>query len=178
MKIKENTHVILKREDIERYCNEEQKLFMLGIETSVMNGRIKDGKKLNAYIICNTDEQYYNDMYAVLCAGEEAKERGEVYKSILPKAGEKETRPLKVFTDGEYEWYTGYSLEEFKNYYCNVENRISEKEFDEQEWHEVPEIELDDKVIRVEDSEEKLSLREAMTTADGSANCLIAWVDG
>jgi hypothetical protein len=75
MKIKENTHIILKREDVEKYCNEEQKLFMLGIETSVINGRIKDGKKLNAYIICNTDETYFPFMYAVLKVGEEAKEQ-------------------------------------------------------------------------------------------------------
>jgi hypothetical protein len=82
--IKENTHIILKREDVEKYCTLDQQLRLGGIISAVLQGRNRDGKKLNSYIICNTDEPYYDDMYAVLCAGEEAKEKGEEYKSILP----------------------------------------------------------------------------------------------
>jgi hypothetical protein len=88
-----------------------------------------------------------------------------------------EKRPLKIFTDGEYEWYTGYSLEEFKNYYCNEENIISEEEFDAQGWYELPESEWDEKCVKHETSGELISYREAMQFANGEPNFLICGVE-
>jgi co-chaperonin GroES (HSP10) len=101
MKVKENTHIILKREDVEKYLTDEQKEQLQKMVIAIADGRMDDEKKLNSYIICNTDEKYFNDMYAILKAGEEAKERGEEYKSILPEEGQKETKYIIVLDVAE-----------------------------------------------------------------------------
>jgi hypothetical protein len=155
MKVKENTHIILKREDVEKYSREEQKYALANIINDIEIGRMNEGKKLNSYIICNTDEKYFNDMYAVLKAGEEAKERGEEYKSILPEAG-----PLELYeVDNDY-WFLAYSEKEAEYLYFKYIQEMEEQR-GEVVVKLVNENELDD-LTYVDGDDNQMSYRERL----------------
>ena len=66
-KLKKNTHLILKVEDINKYLTQNEKLtLLLKIENKINGGRIEDSKKLNEYYICNKDEHYAQDVFDLI----------------------------------------------------------------------------------------------------------------
>ncbi len=69
----ETTHLVVKKEDIVKYCSEEQKKQLDNILQAIQQGRQKDGKNpANDYIICSTDEPYA-DAVAILIRKEDEK---------------------------------------------------------------------------------------------------------
>lgn len=77
----------VKVEDARKYLSKEEISELSSLLGKIMKGRMKDGRGVNRYVVINNDEQYSADVHAILKAGEEAKERGEEYKSILPEEG-------------------------------------------------------------------------------------------
>lgn len=61
------THVVLKREDIEKYCSDQQQESLKEIMDAVAAGRKADGKNPNAeYIVCNMDEPYADQVLSLI----------------------------------------------------------------------------------------------------------------
>lgn len=74
--IKIDTHTVIKNDDANKYLSKRQKRQLKNICRKISLGRIADGKKVNSYIICNTDEPYANDVYTRILFEEEKKGDG------------------------------------------------------------------------------------------------------
>lgn len=71
---KENTHIVIKREDALKYLTEVEYCALEKILNTVSEGRNKDGKKpFNNYYVCNMDEPYAEVVYGVIMGGEAVK---------------------------------------------------------------------------------------------------------
>ena len=74
--VKENSHIVIKREDALRYLTEAEYHVLEEMLIKISIGRVKDYKKpINNYYICNTDEPYADRVKGVIISGEYAKER-------------------------------------------------------------------------------------------------------
>lgn len=65
------THTVLKNEDIEKYLSETDKRKLTAIVETIACHRIADLKKINKYIICNTDEPYAEKVLKIIRQEEE-----------------------------------------------------------------------------------------------------------
>lgn len=66
-KIKKNTHIVIKREDVYKYLTEPELISLEYILNSISIGRARDGRKQdNTYYICNTDEPYADKVLEVI----------------------------------------------------------------------------------------------------------------
>jgi hypothetical protein len=70
VEVKVYTHTVFKNDDIKKYLSKRQQKQLSKIEATLNNGRVKDGKKINSYYICNTDEPYSKEVYNVIMHGE------------------------------------------------------------------------------------------------------------
>lgn len=74
--VKENSHIVIKREDALRYLTKAEYHALEEMLIKISIGRVKDYKKpINNYYICNTDEPYADRVKGVIISGEYAKER-------------------------------------------------------------------------------------------------------
>lgn len=74
MDIKKGTHLVLKYEDIEKYCKVGDLNALDFILHKIKKGREKDGKPINnSYYICNVDEPYSDAVIKVITNGEDMK---------------------------------------------------------------------------------------------------------
>lgn len=72
--IKKNTHIVLKKDDIDNYLNQEEICWLDKIMTSIQMTRKEEGKPLNnQYYICNKDEPYADTVLQVILDGEDKK---------------------------------------------------------------------------------------------------------
>lgn len=72
--IKENTHIVIKRDDVNKYLTVNQIKYLDAVLNAIADGRKKDGKKTDAsYYICNTDEPYADKVLGVILDGERNK---------------------------------------------------------------------------------------------------------
>ena len=71
---KYNTHIVFKVEDAKKYLLETDRNILAGILRRIDDGRKSEGKKINVYAVCNTDEPYYADVLSAIIDGEAAKE--------------------------------------------------------------------------------------------------------
>lgn len=60
------THTVIKNEDIGKYLNPLEKECLRKIVDKITDGRKKDGKKENRYVVCNTDEPYVTQVLDVI----------------------------------------------------------------------------------------------------------------
>ena len=68
---KENTHIVIKRDDVNKYLTANQIKYLDAVLNAIADGRKKDGKKpYNSYYICNTDEPYADKVLEVILEGE------------------------------------------------------------------------------------------------------------
>lgn len=73
--MKTNTHIVIKNEDVKKYCSIEARLQLKNILKTIECGRQLDGKvSSNSYYICNTDEPYADKVLDVILTGEANKE--------------------------------------------------------------------------------------------------------
>lgn len=71
---KENTHIIIKRQDALKYLTEVEYQTLEQILCTISQGRNKDGKNpINTYYVCNTDEPYAEVVHGVIMGGEAVK---------------------------------------------------------------------------------------------------------
>lgn len=71
---KKDTHIVIKREDAEKYLNESEQAALTDILVKITNGREKDHKPpVNNYYICNTDEPYAEVIRGIIIGGEAVK---------------------------------------------------------------------------------------------------------
>lgn len=56
--IKENTHIVIKRDDAIKYLSEKQKHDLDSILLTINIRREKEGKPINNYLVINKDEPY------------------------------------------------------------------------------------------------------------------------
>ena len=71
---KENTHIVIKREDALKYLTEVEYQTLEEFMNIIIRGRAKDHKKpINNYYICNTDEPYAELVHGVIIGGETTK---------------------------------------------------------------------------------------------------------
>lgn len=69
--MKTNTHIVIKKEDADKYCSAEELFQLKRILKVIEHGRQLDGKTLsNSYYICNTDEPYADKVLDVILTGE------------------------------------------------------------------------------------------------------------
>lgn len=67
---KQNTHIVIKRDDIKKYLSVRQLNNLQDVLNTIMNGREKDGKnRCNEYYICNVDEHYSDKVLDVILKG-------------------------------------------------------------------------------------------------------------
>ena len=72
--LKENTHIVIKREDVLKYLTEVEQVALENILNIISKERHNDGKPaFNSYYICNTDEPYAEVVYGVIIGGEAVK---------------------------------------------------------------------------------------------------------
>ena len=71
--IKEDTHVVLKREDISGYLTEDEQKQLNNLTNKIVAGRKLDGKNENYYLVCNCDEPYAAEVYKTILEGEQKK---------------------------------------------------------------------------------------------------------
>ncbi|MBE5886746.1 MAG: DUF551 domain-containing protein [Lachnospiraceae bacterium] len=63
----ENTHIVIKREDIYKYLSEPELISLEHILHSISIGRAREGKNQNnTYYICNTDESYADKVLNII----------------------------------------------------------------------------------------------------------------
>lgn len=63
----ENTHIVIKREDIDKYLTTTEKVLLDNVLSSISIGRAREGKNQNnTYYICNTDEPYADKVLNVI----------------------------------------------------------------------------------------------------------------
>lgn len=68
---KVNTHIVIKREDVQKYLSKNEQQTLDQLLEVVRNGRSSDGKKpTNTYYICNTDESYAEKVLNVIMRAE------------------------------------------------------------------------------------------------------------
>lgn len=71
---KNNTHIVIKREDALKYLTEVEYQTLESLQNTITKGRAEDGKKpINTYYICNTDEPYAEMVKGVIVGGEYVK---------------------------------------------------------------------------------------------------------
>ena len=58
--------IAVKVEDVEKYLDDEQKTQLRKICDFLCYGRAKDGKKMNEYIVINTDEPYFDEVVKLM----------------------------------------------------------------------------------------------------------------
>lgn len=76
VKIKENTHIVIKKEDAKKYLSEEEFQELEKMLCKIGEGRIKENKKpVNEYYICNKDEPYAEMAREVIIGVEYQKEQ-------------------------------------------------------------------------------------------------------
>ena len=69
--MKENTHIVIKRDDISKYLTNNQIKYLDAILNTIADGRKKDGKKTdNSYYVCNTDEPYADEVLEIILKAE------------------------------------------------------------------------------------------------------------
>jgi len=66
---------VFNHKDIDKYLSKEQKEQLAKICRTIESNRLKDGKKLNNYWVCNTDEHYAESIIKTIIAGEDDKEK-------------------------------------------------------------------------------------------------------
>jgi len=71
--LKENTHVVFKKSDEEKYLTKKQVEDMGHLLYKIDTGRVKDGKELNYYYVINKDEPYADKVLEVIKNGEVSK---------------------------------------------------------------------------------------------------------
>lgn len=76
-KVKEDTHIVLKIEDLKKYASPVGKAGLQSVISAINSGRLNEGKKINNYLVINVDEPYSNEIREVIKRGEEAKERAK-----------------------------------------------------------------------------------------------------
>ena len=84
MEIKENTHIVIKRQDALKYLTEPEYQTLEELSHNIIRGRAKDNKTpCNSYYIVNHDEPYAEMVKGVILGGEYAKsapyQKGEQY---------------------------------------------------------------------------------------------------
>lgn len=68
---KENTHVVIKREDILKYLEESEQIALEEMLNKIIRGRTKDNKKpINNYYVVNKDEPYAEVVHGIIIGGE------------------------------------------------------------------------------------------------------------
>lgn len=73
--IKENTHIVIKRQDKEDYLTQEENEVFTKLLTKIASGRAQEGKQpFNKYYVCNIDEPYSEEVLKAILKGEEEKE--------------------------------------------------------------------------------------------------------
>jgi hypothetical protein len=68
--IKKDTHIVIKTEDLQYYLTELEFRNLDSILKKINEGRKSRGKKINKYLIINTDEPYANKVMKVIREGE------------------------------------------------------------------------------------------------------------
>jgi hypothetical protein len=71
--LRENTHIVIKRDDVNKYLTDSDRYELVMLLNKIDIGRQKDGKKLNSYYVCNTDEPYADNVLGVILDGEDHK---------------------------------------------------------------------------------------------------------
>ncbi len=72
---KENTHVVVKMEDIFKYLEEPEQIALEKMLNKIIRGRVKDHKKpINNYYVVNKDEPYAEVLHGIIIGGESVKE--------------------------------------------------------------------------------------------------------
>jgi hypothetical protein len=72
---KENTHIVLKKEDVARYLTEPERRTLGSLMDKITRGRACDGKQpVNSYYVCNRDEPYAEAVHSVILDGEESQQ--------------------------------------------------------------------------------------------------------
>lgn len=71
---KENTHIVIKHEDILKYLTESEQVALECIMDKITHGREKDKKKpINYYYVVNKDEPYAKVIHDIILGGEAGK---------------------------------------------------------------------------------------------------------
>jgi len=72
--IKENTHIVIKKEDALKYLTDEEYQILQTLQQKIIYGRSEDGKSLtNSYYVCNVDEPYAETVLNAILNGEREK---------------------------------------------------------------------------------------------------------
>lgn len=69
--IKENTHIVIKCDDIIKYLSEKQKHDLDSILLTINTRRVKEGKPINNYLVINKDEPYAKIIQETIISNEE-----------------------------------------------------------------------------------------------------------
>ena len=51
-------HITIKKDDINKYLREDEKSLLYYLLSLIQAGRIEENKKINSYLVVNTDEPY------------------------------------------------------------------------------------------------------------------------
>lgn len=72
--IRENTHLVLKVEDVYNYLEEPDIAILEILVNKINKGRRNDGKKENSYYVVNTDEPYAESIIDLIIREESTKQ--------------------------------------------------------------------------------------------------------
>jgi len=73
---KVNTHIVIKREDTEKYLTKAERQALEEMQNTIIRGRARDNKKpINNYYVCNIDEPYAEVVHGVIIGGEVVKNK-------------------------------------------------------------------------------------------------------
>lgn len=58
--------IVIKKDDADKYLNEKGQETLNGILDIIFDSRSMDGKKINKYLVINTDEPYADEVIEIL----------------------------------------------------------------------------------------------------------------
>lgn len=61
-----NSHIVVKKDDVSKYCSLSGERHLEGALSEVVTGRMLEGKPINNYIVVNMDETYIEEIIEVL----------------------------------------------------------------------------------------------------------------
>lgn len=97
--IKENTHIVIKRDDATKYLSEKQKHDLDSILLTINTRREKEGKPVNNYLVINKDEPYAKIIQETIISNEKSRS-----DSIKRLDNEISSKKCTAYEDGCEEW--------------------------------------------------------------------------
>ena len=101
VKLKQDTHLVIKADDAKAYLTHHELCELMSLIARIEEGRELDGKKSNTYYVCNLDEPYADMVQRVILTGEDVKDLKNQVQSMQARMCDVNHQPGTYFHNNE-----------------------------------------------------------------------------